>query len=476
MRQNVQRYDAIFFAGRLSNVLLALVLGFYIFRWTRQLYGTSGGLVSLLLYVFSPNILAHARLVTTDLGCTLFMFVATYYFWHLFWSGNGKTTVWAGISTGLALLTKFTGALLFPIYLSLWLLSLRCSPKRLSQDNSGTVKAGVKAGARHLFIIVMISVVVINVGYGFKETLRPLATIPHESQLFETIDRSPLNLIPIPLPAQYIQGFDRQKLDAEKGVFLNYLRGELYTQGRWYYFLYAFAVKTPIVFQVVLLLALCRLLGRIFSQRDGFRTATKVGTDGALLLPVVIILSVFSLANEINVGIRYILPLFPFLFVWAGSIVPVALKTRFLRLAGATLLVAYVATSLSVFPHYLSFFNAWAGGPEKGHQHLLDSNLDWGQDLKGLGNYMKNEEMAEIGLAYFGHVDPAIYGIDYHVVGDKREGGPIAVSANYLYGLPYLITYTPEPVPIRPHTFTWLHDFEPVDSIGHSILVFSIPE
>ena len=464
MRQNADMYENIFFAGRLPAVLLAVILGFFVFRWARQLYGTPAGLISLLLYVFSPNILAHARLVTTDLGCTLFMFVATYYFWRLLWKGDKKGTLWGGLSTGLALLTKFTGALLLPIYLGLWLLSFPFQ-KDLPESGSSKKREHLTRGAFGLFLILVIAVAVINVGYGFKGTFKSLATVPHESRLLERLDRSPLNMIPIPLPAEYVQGFDRQKLDAERGVFLNYLNGKLYTQGCWYYFLYAFAVKTPLALQVGLLIAFCCL----------FKRNRENASNMLVLLPVIIVLSVFSFANEINVGLRYILPVFPFLFLWAGGVTRLVTGNRFARLAGAALLIAYVAASLSIFPHYLAFFNAWAGGPQKGHQHLLDSNLDWGQDLKGLADYLDTEGVDEIGLAYFGHVDPAIYGIDYHVVGSKRETGYVAVSANYLYGLPYLITYTPNPIPIRPNTFGWLHDFEPVDTIGHSIMVFSIP-
>ena len=87
---------------------------------------------------------------------------------------------------------------------------------------------------------------------------------------------------------------------------------------------------------------------------------------------------------------------------------------------------------------------------------------------------MDKEGIDEIGLAYFGHVDPAIYGIKYHTIGETPESGHMAVSANYLYGLPYLITYDAPPKPVKPGTFQWLEEYEPVAHIGHSILIFAI--
>ena len=87
---------------------------------------------------------------------------------------------------------------------------------------------------------------------------------------------------------------------------------------------------------------------------------------------------------------------------------------------------------------------------------------------------MEKEGIKEVGLAYFGHVDPAVYGINYHTIGKNPESGHMAISANYLYGLPYLITYDAPPKPIKPGTFQWLHEYEPVANIGHSILIYSI--
>jgi 4-amino-4-deoxy-L-arabinose transferase-like glycosyltransferase len=470
MRKNASSYDAIFFLGRIPMVLLGLLLGYYVFQWSAALYGSKGGLLSLVLYTFCPNMLAHMRLVTTDMGFTCFAFIATYYYWRSFYSDKKNTWIAAGIFLGLALLSKFTALLLLPVFGLLLLLGAIQKRTKDASEGLSTITPEppflqyLGKGILRLGLLILIALFVVNAGYGFKGSFKTLRSMPHKSQLFATWDRSPLNKVPIPLPAEFVQGFDRQKLDAEQGVFLNYLRGKLSNKGWWYYFFYAFFIKTPIPLLIGILLCLWQ----------GFHFRKPHLDQFFLVLPALAILTVFSFFNEINVGIRYILPVFPFLFVWLGQLGDLSLKTPVARWIAGALLVTYVFSSLSVFPNYLAYFNAWAGGPENGHRHLLDSNLDWGQDLKRLKSYMAKEGIEEVGLAYFGHVDPAIYGINYHSIGENPESGHIAISANYLYGLPYLITYDSPPKPIEPGIFQWLHDYEPSAHIGHSILIYSI--
>lgn len=471
MRENAASYDSIFFIGRLPAVLLALLLGWYVFRWAKELYGPKGGLLSLVLYTFSPNILAHARLVTTDVGCTCFMFMTIYYYWRFLQHLRHKDSIGAGICFGLALLSKFTALLLVPILgllliLSAWRRKQEERGALLSVFNklrSGFLRCLCDGGVR-LVLVILVALFITNLGYGFQGTMKRLKSIPHESQFYKRLAASPLNSIPIPLPAAYIQGLDQQKLDAEQGVFLNYLRGRLSNRGWWYYFFYAFVVKTPIPLHIGILISIWwALKRRRVAQADAF-----------LILPVLTVLFVFSFFNQINVGLRYVLPIFPFLFVWLGRLGQLNFAKSVLRWSAVVILVGYVFSSVSIFPDYLAYFNALAGGPSKGYRHLLDSNLDWGQDLKRLKNYVDKEGIDELGLAYFGHVDPGIYGIRYRLVGERPESGEIAVSASYLYGLPYVITYGDRPVSIKPGAFEWLHTHRPKAHIGHSIFVYSI--
>ncbi len=470
MEENAGSYEKIFLMGRLPVVVLGLLLGFHVFLWSRDLFGLKGGILSLTLYAFSPNVLAHARLVTTDIGSTCFMFMAVYYYWKSF--HHKKGWVGAGVCLGLALLCKFTALLLLPIFgllllVAVWLETGGGDPEvavKVGSQGSAFLKRFMD-GALRLVLIVVTALFIVNLGYGFQGSLKSLGSAPRHSELFQALDCFPLNKIPIPLPSAYVEGLDRQKVDAEKGEFVNYLRGEFSRKGWWYYFIYAFLVKTPIPLHIGILASIWYACRR---RREGRGLSF-------LVLPVAVIVSVLSFFNELNIGLRYMLPAFPFLFVWLGQLVHFPVRKTVLRWVSVALLGGYVLSSVSIFPDYLAYFNAWAGGPKNGHRHLLDSNLDWGQDLKGLKGYMEREGIDEVGLAYFGHVDPGIYSIPYHVIGERPESGHIAISANFLYGLPYLITYGPKPTLIKPGTFRWLHGHEPDARIGNSIMVFSIP-
>jgi len=476
MRHNAQAYDRLFFWGRLPVVTLAVVLGLFVFRWAKALYGPIGGIISLVFYTFCPNMLAHARLATTDVGFTCFMFMTVYYAWKSFCIREKWSWIGAGGCFGLALLSKFTALLLFPVLAVLAMVSALPTTAAGSEEGLGVRQdsrkrpvpdlLSLKNRVARLGLMVITALLVVNLGYGFRGGFEPLSRITHKSRLLGTFDRPPINRIPLPVPAPYVQGFDSQKVDAEQGVFLNYLRGRLSTTGWWYYFIYAFFVKVPLATIVTLLLSIWIAL----------RTKNGGNHLAFLVVPILTILAAFSLWNRLNVGIRYILPAFPFLFVWFGSLACPARPVPFVRKAAiGALLVSYGFASVSVFPNYLSFFNTLAGGPENGHKHLLDSNLDWGQDLKQLKGYLKTNGISEVGLAYFGHVDPSIYGIAYHTVDERPQAGHIAVSANYLFGLPYVMTYTSPPKTIQPGAFQWLHDYSPVACIGHSIYVYSIP-
>ena len=472
MRENAGIYDRTFFLGRLPVVFLTLLLGWYVFRWAKELYGPRGGLLSLLLYSFSPNMLAHGRLVTTDVGLTCFMFMAVYYYWRSFYRKGHGGWIGAGICLGLSMMSKFTSLLLLPIFALLLLIGAwngraSAGPFTFSfTDQLRPVCLGrLCDGGLRLFLIVIIALLMTNLGYGFKGSLRSIRDTTHESRFFEKIAESPLGRVPIPLPRAYLEGLDQQKLDAEEGEFLNYLRGRFSTKGWWYYFLYAFLVKTPIALHVVILICV-------------WLSARKWGTsreDAFLIIPIFLVFFAFSFFNQLQVGLRYVLPAFPFLFVWVGRLGRLELRKPALRWGLALLLLGYVVSSVSVFPDYLAYFNGWAGGPGNGHRHLLDSNLDWGQDLKRLKGYMDQAGIRELGLAYFGHVDPEICGIRHHLIGNHPESGDIAISANYLYGLPYLVTYGKRPVPVEPGAFRWLHRYKAKAHVGHSILIYAIP-
>jgi hypothetical protein len=194
-----------------------------------------------------------------------------------------------------------------------------------------------------------------------------------------------------------------------------------------------------------------------------------------LLIPVLIFFAI-AVWSRFNIGVRHILPVYPFLFVWLGGSVATICSSRKWWARSVTLVLGIwlIASVLKIYPDYLAYFNEVAGGPKNGHRFLVDSNLDWGQDLKGLKRWMEGQGLEKIEFAYFGTVDPSLYGINaVPALGSNTlfwRGGKdhsptspyIAISATYLAGL-YLSDKD---------TYALFRGKNPVASIGHSILVY----
>ena len=471
MENNRKSYDSIFFWGRIPVLLLSLMLAFFLYRWTNKLYGKKSAALALFLYLFSPNIIAHSSLATIDIGASLFILLSIYIFWQFLKTPDRKKLALSGFVLGLAQLSKFTAIFLIimlplcGVFFVQWKkkfegdsFSLHLTPKIKLLNMKGLFTS--------LLIIYLLAIAIMNAGYGFDGTFKKLGDYQFQSNFFQGLANTGLAHLPLPLPYEYVSGFDDQKNDVEVGEFPNFLMGEWSNKGWWYYLPFAFLIKTPLALSLLLLLALYSC-GR---KRERLRI-----DEAFLLIPIVILFSVFAFLSNLDVGIRYLLPLFPFLFILISRIVKEDRKLGTVTKSIVILLLGWYAySSLSLFPHYLSHFNELAGGPKKGYKYLIDSNIDWGQDLKGLKKYMDKQGIKHIKLAYFGSVDPAIYGISYEIPKGYPEKGLYAISANYLQGLPYPIIYGRRMMEFESGYFSWLKKFEPVTSIGNSIFIFRL--
>ncbi|MBU2551371.1 MAG: glycosyltransferase family 39 protein [Proteobacteria bacterium] len=458
MRDNPVRYHDLFVIGRLPNLILSAALGLVVFFWSRALFGPAGGLISLGCWALSPNIMAHARLVTMDVGLCLFFTLTLYLTWRFLKRPGPTRAVLLGLSLGLANLTKYTALLLLPILPLLFLVQVLAAPA----DKRGTL---FKHGLAGLIGAYLLSLLVLNAGYGFRNTPTDLRKMPAASAFFQSLAASPAGAWSWPAPRDYLSGLDRQKKDTETGVFPNYLEGRFNQEGWWYYYTLAWVLKTPPAFQLLLLLSLAAAL-------YPFRGRSRADL-AYLALPLAVLWIILSFFNRIDAGVRYFLPAWPLLFVYAGSLAAVRIgRPRTRQAVAALLFAAWLIESLWVFPNYLAYFNPLYVKPSQARFHLLDSNLDWGQDLKRLKTYMDRRGIDRITLAYFGHADPALYGIDYRPAGAGPVDGPLAVSANLVMGLPYLLTYLDPPVWIAPDTFAWLRDRTPSARVGGSILIY----
>lgn len=474
MDGNRSRYDQMFFCGRLSIVVLTILLALLVFAWSRSLWGEWGGLLSLFLFSFSPNILAHGCLATVDVGFALFFAFALYRFWCLCRRPSWGNVIWTGLALGLALLSKFTGCLLVVVLglLVLWpaLRGHRVGPAWPGERRiRGLTPRLLYRALGNLCAILLVALVLLNVGYGFKGTLRPFRSYRFTSRFMQQFHHPLLRWLPAPLPSDCIEGFDIQKTDAERGEFENYLCGEWSREGWWYYFIVACAIKVPVPALMLLVAAAARGRRRAH-RRDGPLPVA------VLLVPGVLLLVVLSFLNNLNIGIRYLLPAFPLAHVFAGSLVGGhVLRGRAAGLLLALLCVWYAVSSLAAHPHYLSYFNETVGA-RNGHKYLLDSNVDWGQELKGLKRYLDEKGAVDVALAYFGHVDPALYGIEYVPPNCASRSGRLAVSANYRHGMSYPMSWLKEHPAPPAYLRERLHGRQPCDVIGSALFIFDLGE
>jgi hypothetical protein len=210
--------------------------------------------------------------------------------------------------------------------------------------------------------------------------------------------------------------------------------------------------------------------------RRAYRMAMRY--ELVLLIPAVAVLILVSSQTGFNRYLRYVLPAVPFFYIFASRAGKAfETKERVIQVLCIACVVLGVASSLVVYPHSMSYFNEAAGGPKGGPKHLLDANIDWGQDLLELKKYVdQHPEVSPIGLAYFGYADPKLTGLSFRAAPagpgfeDWSETGPkpgwYAVSVNHLYGYRHYDSDKPR--------YTYFQNFKPVATIGYSIYIFHI--
>lgn len=430
--------------ARLATILFGLGLALVVFGWARQAYGTAAALLALALLAFSPNLLAHARLVTTDVLAALGIVAALWALWRLHRRRSAAGVVIAGLALGFALSTKATAVDLVPVFvlLTAWLALDRWRARR-----PGAPGGSLWRPWADLALVGLLALVALNALHLFEGTFSTLADQPARSRRFAALAAVPaLARLPLPLPAGWVQGLDWLSADLERGRW-TYLLGEYSRDGFPHYYLVAFLVKSTPGFLALLLLA-----GVLAARRSGAHPAAAVGrsfpTARYLLLPAAFLFLHLSLFHSFQIGIRHLLPVFALLWI---AVSPLAAAARLrVRAAAWGLAALHAASSLAIHPHYLATFNELAGGPAAGWRYVADSNLDWGQD-RALARHV----WAPASLV------PVI----------EDPGGPTAgrllIRVNRLVGLD----------PAEHRTYAWLRDhFEPVDSIGHSWLVYDVGE
>ena len=398
--------------ARWALIPLVLAGGYVCFRWARELFGYAGGMATLTLWCFSPFILAHGSLFTGDLPATSLGIIAFYGFWKWLSRPTPGRAATAGVLLGLAELAKYVWVILIPLWPLLWI-----AWRRMDRDRQ---RPSFAQEAGQGLLIVAMAVFVIHLGFAFESWSLPLGqsgaepkalrlpgVLASTGQGFGRLTGVGVPACCLPLPENYLRGI--LAVSGRRGMRpTSYLRGELRRGGWWYFYPYALAVKLPLGTLALLGLA-CVLINPRKTDPAVWRAELLL-----LIVPFLVVLCFVTLSGTVQRP-RYVMPVLAFAFVWAGSVGRVFQeRSRPLAALVVGCLAWMVAGSLWIYPHSLSFFNGVAGGPMRGHEHLHDANIDWGQGLLYLKSwYDRHPEARPFHLAYFGTVDPRLAGIEF---------------------------------------------------------------
>ena len=505
---NGERSVWLFILARWACVPFGPLGGLICYLWARDLYGRRAGLISLVLWCTCPNITAHAQLITPDAAATSLGLAAGYFFWRWLRNPTLRNGLICGLVLGLAELTKTT--LLFLYVVWPFALAVYNWPRRRN------IKTFIMS-FYHISIIYILSMYCICIGYLFEgvfdelesyifidRSFRDLFCItkyggPDENPVISNrFEGSILGKIPVPLPRDYVEGIDLQKHDIDSGEYLSYLGGKFSSSGWWYYYLYAFSVKVPIGTMVLLVLACSRVawLKSILNQKS---SSPMVGSrsgqlrvdwrdEFAVIFPAAAIFVFVSWHHASSEHFRYVLPALGYMYVFIASVSRLSGRFYPPYLTSVVVVAAIVwsaASSLAVYPGSLAYFNEIAGGPSGGSDFLINSNIDWGQDLYRLKWWLEaHPEAQPINLVYFGFFDPRQAGIHFHLPYEPNletdppapiRPGWYAVSINFLRGMPRFtynenggMTY------ISKDKFITFRNMNPIGICGNSILIYNV--
>jgi hypothetical protein len=414
------------FAGRAMVALFSAATGLLVFFWSRTLFGVRGAFLSLVFFAFCPAFLAHGALATSDVVMTFFFLAAVGAWWrHLEQPGVGGAAL-SAMTFGLACVAKYSAVLLAPMF---GLIALVWMMGRIGTEG-WRAPLGRLARSTGTHAVVAWGIIWLCYGFRFSAFAPALAEGANYNHGWDWMVSDLGWPRPIllglrdwhVLPDAFLYGFTFVvQFAKQRGAFLN---GDYSIHGWVSFFPYAFLVKTTLPF--ILLLAVAAVAGWRRWRRDGAHSAL-----GRLrpLTPLAALFGVYwvtSLASNLNIGHRHILPTYPALFIAVGALGPWLARSRPLAAAlVGSLVLWHAAESWRIRPHYLAYFNLLAGGPENGWRHLVDSSLDWGQDLPGLRAWLDQHAPGEkVFLSYFGTGDPAYEGIRATLLPTLPQVGP----------------------------------------------------
>ncbi len=449
-------------AGRLPMVAIGVLLGVVLWGWARAMAGPAAAAIALGIYAFSPNFLAHTRLVTTDVPLTFTVVAATACLWAAWRAGTLWWTISAASFVGLSMVTKFSAFSYAPAYIALAVLPSAARPWRRS-----LVHAGVFVAASFVLTELLVFVC-----YGFASDWITIRSLGLEGRGVSPEGMGGLRRIAleimasVPWPsAAFATGLKDIILFTEAGhpVYLMGMRGD---QGWWWAPFVTLGVKMPLPILALIGAAIVAIA----------RSPTLRRRDLVFLIVPALLVLVTNVAANLGLGVRHLMPMFPFLMIlvgWASRALP--------RVLVVVMLLWHAVGTVAAHPHYLPFFNEIARATGGGARWLGDSNLDWGQDLSAAAERLRERGATGAILCYFGTASPFVEGLAWQILPPTlREKardpwtelpteGPqwLAVSVTNAQGIYYRTPGDEDPL-------AWLEGFEPDEVVGETIRLYEI--
>jgi Dolichyl-phosphate-mannose-protein mannosyltransferase len=451
--RSARRYARTLTLARIGILPFFVLASTCVWLWSRRLLGDWGGVVAVFLFTNTPPVLAHAGVATSDMAIGAGICAAAYAFVRWVDEPDLRRSLLLGAALAVAFLSKFSSVVLLPACVIVILL-LR--------------GAGFRPAPRQVVIALIVAALLVWAAYRFsfgRMTEHVAEDAAGQGGVWARIPSSWLHALeraPLPAP-EILDGFWQVHNHVEGGQAA-YLLGTNSTRGWWYFFPVALGVKTPLG---LLILA---AIGFFALAREKLRPFDWHAWAPAALVVVVLLV---CMPSTLNIGVRYALPLYPMMAITGATGAVYLFRRRMGRVLAAAMLLWTAASSLAAHPDYLAYFNEIASSrPER---FLVDSDLDWGQDMKQLAAALKQRHVAQFHLA-------ALYSGDYALLDlppwdDLKPYQPVtgwvAVSFTMLKTYSWLVA---QQAGRSDRGFAWLDRYQPVARVGKSILLYRIPE
>jgi hypothetical protein len=424
---NPDIFESLSYWPRVPAIILTVLLGFLIFKLARELFGPVAAVLAVALFTLEPTVLAHGRVVQTDIPATLGYLLLFFAMYRYAKNLSLKNAAWIGAAAGVALLAKFSMLLAGPVLLVFFGWMFWRAPKKGSSRRAIII---------HLGLCAVVAILLINSGYLFQHRAIAPPDVQWIQESFPRVSGTVTfltSLVSHLVPADFVLGILRQIRHNSEGHPAGFL-GMYSRFGWWYYFPVAFALKTTLPFLLLTIASLAWATYRWVKDREA---------RFLWMLAPFLVYTAYVLGSRIDIGVRYYLPAYPFLFILSGAFLARAFGSLKLRRAGMFAVIALLAwigfEAVRAYPNHISYMNQLAAA--RPHWwYLSDSNVEWGDDARGVGLYLRARGETRVRSQFLGDfIMLHHYGVQPLTLANAEGQEPdhtryVAIGASFLNG------------------------------------------